>query len=123
MSRLDGATQGVDQGLDARVLHLHRSLVDDQARADGGDQLLRFQTVGAQGVAGVDHIDDPVRQAHQRLGQVHDDIANVKRWRSEFQTRFKGLLETYLRLLDTRDPDVERMEEMEAKLTFLKKAK
>lgn len=66
---------------------------------------------------------DIVRQAHQRLGQVHDDIANVKRWRSEFQTRFKGLLETYLRLLDTRDPDVERMEEMEAKLTFLKKAK
>jgi cell division initiation protein len=72
----------------------------------------------AQGKAG-----DIVRQAHQRLGQVHEDIANVKRWRSEFQTRFKGLLETYLRLLDTRDPDVERMEEMEAKLTFLKKAK
>ena len=72
----------------------------------------------AQGKAG-----DIVRQAHQRLGQVHEDIANVKRWRTEFQTRFKGLLETYARLLDTRDPDVEKMEEMESKLTFLKKAK
>lgn len=66
---------------------------------------------------------DIVRQAHQRLAQVHEDIASVKRWRGEFQTRFRGLLETYTRLLDTRDPDVEKMEEMESKLTFLKKAK
>ena len=70
---LDRRVQGVDQRLDTRMLHLHRSLVHDQTRTDGGDQLLRLQTVGAQGVAGVDHVDDLVGEPHQR-GQLHGAV-------------------------------------------------
>lgn len=70
---LDRRVQGVDQRLDTRMLHLHRSLVHDQTRTDGGDQLLWLQTVGAQGVAGVDHVDDLVGEPHQR-GQLHGAV-------------------------------------------------
>lgn len=104
-----------EEAMRETLLSTQRMVDEMTAQARKEAQLILDE---AQGKAG-----DIVRQAHQRLGQVHEDIANVKRWRAEFQTRFKGLLETYIRLLDTRDPDVERMEEMEAKLTFLKKAK
>src|SRR5690606_42069011 len=62
------------------VLHSFptRRSSDLQAGADVGDEILWLQTVGAQGVAGVDHVDDLVGQADQRC-QLHravelDDI-------------------------------------------------
>ena len=66
VSRLDGVAQGIDQRLDATVLHLHRGLVDHQARADRGDQFLGLQAVGAQGVAGIHDVDDLVGETDQR---------------------------------------------------------
>ena len=38
-----------------------------------GNQLLGFQTVGTQGVAGIDHVDDLVSQANQRC-QLHGAV-------------------------------------------------
>ena len=43
---LNGRVQRIDQRLDARVLHLHRSLVHHQTRADGGDQFLGLEAIG-----------------------------------------------------------------------------
>ncbi|MNZ66667.1 hypothetical protein D3C78_848980 [compost metagenome] len=55
------------------MLHLHGCLVDHQARADRGDQVLRLQAIGAQGIAGVDHVDDLVGEVDQRR-QLHRTV-------------------------------------------------
>ena len=70
MSGFHCFAQGIDQGLNAGVLHFHGSLVNHQTRADGGNEVLGFQAIGAQGVTGIDHVDDFVGQTDQRC-QLH----------------------------------------------------
>ena len=65
--------QLIDEGLDARMLHFHGGLVNHQPRADVGDVFERYQAVGLQRVAGIDHVDDQVGQADQRR-QFHGAV-------------------------------------------------
>src|SRR3569832_568926 len=55
-----------DEGVDARVLHLHRGLVDDELRAHVGDVLERREPVRLERVAGVDQIDDEIGEPDDR---------------------------------------------------------
>ena len=64
-----------------------------------------------------------LQQAHNRLAQIHEDISELKRQRTQFEMQLKGLLETHLSILETKDPEIERVESVEAKLKYLKKAK
>lgn len=63
-----------------------------------------------------------VQKGHARLAQVHEEIELLKRQRTQFQAQLKALIETHQRLLEPEDPEVERLEELESKLKFLKKA-
>jgi cell division initiation protein len=63
-----------------------------------------------------------VQQGHNRLAQLYEDIENLKRQRSQFEIQLRGLLETHLRVLDTEDPAVSRLESLESKLKYLRKA-
>ena len=63
-----------------------------------------------------------VQQGHNRLAQLYEDIENLKRQRSQFEIQLRGLLETHLRVLDSDDPAVSRLESLESKLKFLRKA-
>lgn len=63
-----------------------------------------------------------VQKGHARLAQVHEEIETLKRQRTQFQAQLKALIETHQRLLEPEDPEVERLEELESKLKFLKKA-
>lgn len=63
-----------------------------------------------------------VQQGHNRLAQLYEDIENLKRQRSQFEIQLRGLLETHLRILDAEDPAASRLESLETKLKFLRKA-
>lgn len=63
-----------------------------------------------------------VQQGHNRLAQLYEDIENLKRQRSQFEIQLRGLLETHLRVLDSEDPAVSRLESLESKLKYLRKA-
>lgn len=66
--------------------------------------------------------DETLRQAHSRLAQVHEEIESLKRSRDRFRVQVRSLVRSHLELIESEDPDSERYEEMESKLTFLKKA-
>jgi cell division initiation protein len=63
-----------------------------------------------------------VQQGHNRLAQLYEDIENLKRQRSQFEIQLRGLLETHLRILDAEDPAENRLENLESKLKYLRKA-
>jgi cell division initiation protein len=62
-----------------------------------------------------------IRQAHSRQAQIHGDILELKRQRLQFETQLRGLLTTHFRLLEV-DPEAEKLEAQESKLTYLKQA-
>ena len=59
--------------------------------------------------------------AHNRLAQIHEDIAELKRQRVQFEVQFRSLLESYAKVLDVDKENVEALEAAEDKLKFLKK--
>lgn len=63
-----------------------------------------------------------VQQGHNRLAQLYEDIENLKRQRSQFEIQLRGLLETHLRIIDAEDPAETRLESLESKLKYLRKA-
>jgi len=63
-----------------------------------------------------------VQQGHNRLAQLYEDIENLKRQRSQFEIQLRGLLETHLRIIDSEDPAESRLESLESKLKYLRKA-
>ncbi|GAB6125512.1 DivIVA domain-containing protein [Humidesulfovibrio idahonensis] len=63
-----------------------------------------------------------VQQGHNRLAQLYEDIENLKRQRSQFEIQLRGLLETHLRVLESEDPSASRLESLESKLKYLRKA-
>ncbi|MGE4503888.1 MAG: DivIVA domain-containing protein [Desulfovibrionaceae bacterium] len=66
--------------------------------------------------------EETLRQAHSRLGQVHEEIESLKRQRNQFRVQVRSLVRTHLELLEAEDPDAERLESLESRLTFLKRA-
>ncbi|MEF2144453.1 MAG: DivIVA domain-containing protein [Desulfovibrionaceae bacterium] len=64
---------------------------------------------------------ETVRQGHERLAQLHEEIEALKHQRTRFRVEIRSLVETHLRLLQNDDPDLERLEELESKVSFLKK--
>jgi cell division initiation protein len=63
-----------------------------------------------------------VQQGHNRLAQLYEDIENLKRQRSQFEIQLRALIETHLRILESDDPAENRLENLESKLKFLRKA-
>ncbi len=56
--------------------------------------------------------------AHQRLTQLHNDVAELKRHRIQLATRLRATLETYQKLLDL-DGEEDREEEPASKVKLL----
>lgn len=63
-----------------------------------------------------------VQKGHNRLAQIHEEVEAVKRQRSQFEIQLKALLDSHLKMLEHEDPETEKIEELESKLTYLKKA-
>src|SRR5690606_9934889 len=67
------ARESVDQGLQLGTTVLHGSLIDDQARGNGGDVFHFHQLVGTQGASAGDQVHNGVGQTDQR-SQFHGAI-------------------------------------------------
>jgi cell division initiation protein len=63
-----------------------------------------------------------VQRGHERLAQLHEEIESMKRQRNQFKIQLKGLVQAHLELLESSDPQQSRLEELESKVSFLKKA-
>jgi cell division initiation protein len=62
-------------------------------------------------------------QGHTRLAQLHEEITELKRQRTQFEVKLRSLLEGHQRLLDMEDQDQEQLEALESKLKIFQKAK
>ncbi|WP_419787776.1 DivIVA domain-containing protein [Pseudodesulfovibrio sp.] len=65
--------------------------------------------------------DGMVQQGHNRLAQVHEEVEGLKRQRTRFEVQLKGLIKSHLEMLEMPDPEREKVEELEAKVKYLKK--
>ncbi|SMC26887.1 cell division initiation protein [Desulfacinum hydrothermale DSM 13146] len=58
-----------------------------------------------------------LQTAHQRLAQLHEDIHELKRQRTQLETKLRSTIETYRQLLDMEKEDGDA--ELENKIKFL----
>ncbi len=65
--------------------------------------------------------DATVQKGHNRLAQIHEEIEDLKRRRSQFEIQLKGMLKSHLEMLEMSTPEKDKVEELESKLKYLKK--
>jgi cell division initiation protein len=65
--------------------------------------------------------DATVQKGHNRLAQIHEEIEDLKRRRSQFEIQLKGMLKSHLEMLEMSNPEKDKVEELESKLKYLKK--
>jgi cell division initiation protein len=62
-----------------------------------------------------------LNKAHTRLAQLHEDIAELKRQRTQIEIQIRSVLEAHGRLLDMSNEENQAIEEEESKLRFFQK--
>ena len=62
-----------------------------------------------------------LNRAHNRLAQLHEDIAGLKRQRVQIESQIRAILESHGKLLEVSAEEMAAAEEDFAKLKFLKK--
>jgi cell division initiation protein len=63
-----------------------------------------------------------LNNAHNRLAQIHEDIAELKRQRTQFELKVRATIETYQKMLDMQKEEEAEAEDLESKLKFFKKS-
>jgi len=63
-----------------------------------------------------------LNQAHNRLAQLHEDIAELKRQRIQIEVQIRSILEAHSKLLDLGKEEAEALDEVESKVKLLKKS-
>jgi cell division initiation protein len=62
-----------------------------------------------------------LNRAHNRLAQLHEDIAELKRQRTQIEIQIRSVLESHSQLLDIGKQEEKTLEEEDAKLKVFKK--
>jgi cell division initiation protein len=62
-----------------------------------------------------------LNNAHNRLAQIHEDIAELKRQRTQFELKLRATIETYLKMLDMQKEEEIEVSDLESKLKFITK--
>jgi cell division initiation protein len=62
-----------------------------------------------------------LNNAHNRLAQIHEDIAELKRQRTQFELKIRATIETYQKMLDMQKEEEAEAEGLESKLKFFTK--
>ena len=62
-----------------------------------------------------------LNNAHNRLAQIHEDIAELKRQRIQFELKLRATIETYQKMLDMQKEEEAEAEDLESKLKFITK--
>jgi cell division initiation protein len=63
-----------------------------------------------------------LNRAHNRLAQLHEDIAELKRQRIQIEVQIRSILETHTKILEMGKADTRAMDEEDAKLKVLKQS-
>ncbi len=61
-----------------------------------------------------------LNKAHNRLAQLHEDTAELKRQRMQIEIQIRSIIETYTKLLDMGKEERKKMDEEDSKVAFLK---
>ncbi len=64
-----------------------------------------------------------LNRAHNRLAQLHEDIAELKRQRMQIEVQIRSILEAHAKLLDMEREGMQAMDEEDDKLKVLKPSK
>lgn len=64
-----------------------------------------------------------LNRAYNRLSQLHEDIAQLKRQRMQIQQQIKTIVETHSKMLDMSEQEMQAMEEQYNKVKVLKPAR
>ncbi len=64
-----------------------------------------------------------LNNAHNRLAQLHEDISELKRQRTQIEVQIGSIVEAHGKLLDLSKEGAKAMDEEDAKLKLLKQAK
>ena len=64
-----------------------------------------------------------LNRAHNRLAQLHEDIAELKRQRIQIEIQVRSILENHTKLLDLGQEEIKARDEEDAKLKVLKQPK
>lgn len=64
-----------------------------------------------------------LNKAHNRLAQLHEDIAELKRQRMQIEVQIGSIIEAHSRLLELSKESLKEMDEEDAKLRVLKQTK
>jgi cell division initiation protein len=64
-----------------------------------------------------------LNNAHNRLAQLHEDIAELKRQRTQIEAQISSIIEAHSRLLEISKEGTKEMDEEDAKLMLLKQKK
>jgi len=62
-----------------------------------------------------------LNNAHNRLAQIHEDITELKRQRTQFELKIRATIETYQKMLDMQKEEEAEVEDLESKLKFFTK--
>ncbi len=62
-----------------------------------------------------------LNRAHNRLAQLHEDIAELKRQRTQIEVQISSIIETHSRLLEIGKEGMKESDEEDAKVKLLKK--
>ena len=62
-----------------------------------------------------------LNNAHNRLAQIHEDIAELKRQRTQFELKIRATIETYQKMLDMQKEEEAEAAGLESKLKFFTK--
>lgn len=62
-----------------------------------------------------------LNNAHNRLAQIHEDITELKRQRTQFEMKMRATIETYQKMLDMQKEEEAEVEDLESKLRFFTK--
>lgn len=63
-----------------------------------------------------------LQQSHQRLAQLHGDITELKKQRTQFEIKLRSILEAHIRMLEADKEEQEELEVAESKLKFIAKS-
>lgn len=61
--------------------------------------------------------------AHNRLSQLHEDIAELKRQRLQIELQIRSVIDSHTKLLDLGNENAKRIDDVEGKVKLFKKSK
>jgi cell division initiation protein len=108
-----GEHQGREQTLKNTLVSAQKTVEQMKANAQKEAKLLVSEAeVKAERI---------LNNAHNRLAQIHEDIAELKRQRTQFELKIRATIETYQKMLDMQKEEEAEVEDLESKLKFFTK--